>query len=53
MSVRLRDWFATSASLNSRVVLSVIVKSDEELRPSAAFNQGRLRGVPPAPGSRP
>ena len=34
-----------SAALNGRVVLPVIVESDEELRPLAAFDQRCLRRV--------
>jgi hypothetical protein len=34
-----------SAGLNRRVVLAVIVESDEELRPFGAVDQRRLRGM--------
>ena len=34
-----------SAGLNRRVVLPVIVESDEELRPFGAVDQRRLRGM--------
>ena len=43
MSVRLSDWFAPRASLNRRIVLSVVVEADQRLRPYAFLEQSGLR----------